>query len=250
MARHLRDTPAVTFYGPDLAHVHDAGFGFLARAAAPAVVARLRAAGIDGGLVVDLGCGSGIAARILIDAGYSVHGIDQSPDLIAIARERAPEATFECASLHDAELPPDAVAVTATGEILCYSGIDQRLLERVCGALAPGGMFLFDIATPGREDPEPRRSWHEGSDWLVCVEAWEDAGGVRLTRRIATFRRAGDAADAWTRSDEVHELELYEPEPLADALRAAGFASAEVVEESYAPETRIRGLVVLCARAP
>jgi methylase of polypeptide subunit release factors len=47
-------------YGPDLAHVHDAAFGGWVREAGPFVLARLREAGIEEGLVVDLGCGSGI----------------------------------------------------------------------------------------------------------------------------------------------------------------------------------------------
>jgi hypothetical protein len=34
----------VSFYGADLAHVHDVGFDFIARGAAPAIVERLRAA--------------------------------------------------------------------------------------------------------------------------------------------------------------------------------------------------------------
>ena len=47
-------------YGRDLAHVHDIGYGDFAREAAPGLLALLRAAGVDGGLVVDLRCGSGI----------------------------------------------------------------------------------------------------------------------------------------------------------------------------------------------
>ena len=50
------------FYGPDLARIHDAGFGDFARDAGDGIVAMLRDAGIRGGLVVDLGCGSGAQA--------------------------------------------------------------------------------------------------------------------------------------------------------------------------------------------
>lgn len=47
-------------YGADLAHVHDVAFGAWARDAAPFVLARLREAGIEDGLVV---CGSTSARR-------------------------------------------------------------------------------------------------------------------------------------------------------------------------------------------
>jgi hypothetical protein len=45
--------------GRETAYVHDAGFGGFAPGLAPALLRLLRHAGIHGGLVVDLGCGSG-----------------------------------------------------------------------------------------------------------------------------------------------------------------------------------------------
>jgi SAM-dependent methyltransferase len=77
-------------YAPDLAAIHDAGFGGFARDAAPGLLRRLRRAGIRDGLVVDIGCGSGIWARALTDAGYDVLGVDVSEAMLQIARRRAP----------------------------------------------------------------------------------------------------------------------------------------------------------------
>jgi SAM-dependent methyltransferase len=105
------------FYARDLAHVHDAGFGDFARGAAPGALRRLRLAGIADGLVVDLGCGSGIWPRILTDAGYDVLGIDYSEEMLALARRRAPAARFRRASAFDARLPR-CRAITALGEVL------------------------------------------------------------------------------------------------------------------------------------
>ena len=50
-------------YRDDLAYIHDAGFGGFARAAAPVLVETLRQAAIMNGLVIDLGCGSGILSH-------------------------------------------------------------------------------------------------------------------------------------------------------------------------------------------
>src|SRR5262249_29994188 len=140
-------------YAEDLAHIHDAGYGHVARAAAPVL---LDALGGTRGLVVDLGCGSGILAAALADAGLDVLGIDLSAEMLALARRRAPPARFQAGSLLSAELPP-CVAVTAVGECVNYlfdaSNSDKALLElfqRVHAALAPGGAFLFDAAGPGR----------------------------------------------------------------------------------------------------
>src|SRR5271169_3577488 len=93
-------------YRDDLAYIHDAGFGGVARAAAPVLLYALRHQRILGGLVVDLGCGSGLLARAVCDAGYDVLGIDISEAMAALARNRVPHGQFRVESLLTAQLPP------------------------------------------------------------------------------------------------------------------------------------------------
>jgi 2-polyprenyl-3-methyl-5-hydroxy-6-metoxy-1,4-benzoquinol methylase len=76
-------------YREDLAYIHDAGFGHIARAGAATLLKLLAARKITGGLIVDLGTGSGIAAEQFSAAGYGVLGIDLSAEMLAIARRRA-----------------------------------------------------------------------------------------------------------------------------------------------------------------
>jgi hypothetical protein len=59
----------VNAYRDDLAYIHDAGFDNLARHAAAVLLDSLQQRGIDRGLVIDLGCGSGILAQVLAAAG-------------------------------------------------------------------------------------------------------------------------------------------------------------------------------------
>jgi SAM-dependent methyltransferase len=209
-------------YGDDLAYIHDVGFGFFAKGAAPGLLAILRRCGIRNGLVVDLGCGSGIWARELVDHGYDVLGVDLSPSMIAIARRRVPEGRFEVGSLLRFQLPPCA-AVTSLGECVNYLFDKKnskkelaRLFSRVYGALRPGGVFVFDVA-------EPRRvggSYREGKDWATVVQVEKDPKADVLTRRITFFRQAGKL---YRRGQEVHRLQLYRAPELAEELRAIGF---------------------------
>src|SRR5207248_1113162 len=106
-------------YRDDLAYIHDAGFGGLARAAGPVLVEALRRRGFAGGLVVDLGCGSGIVSRAVAEAGYDVLGIDISPAMIALARERVSGGTFRVGSVISTEIPR-CIAVVAVGEVFNY----------------------------------------------------------------------------------------------------------------------------------
>src|SRR5690348_4398418 len=92
-------------YDTDLAYVHDTGFGDFARNSAPGVLKIISECGDASRLVVDLGCGSGIWARLLADAGYQVLGVDISAAMIEIARQRVPEATFQVGSFVDTQIP-------------------------------------------------------------------------------------------------------------------------------------------------
>jgi SAM-dependent methyltransferase len=121
----LPEAPAAGLsYGRDLAYVHDAAFGHLARGGARTLLRLLRRARVRDGLVVDLGAGTGITSRALNDAGYEVLGVELSPDMVELARRRAPAARFVRSSLLDAELPA-CVAVAAIGECLNYA-TDRR----------------------------------------------------------------------------------------------------------------------------
>ncbi len=228
-------------YGRDLAHIHDVGHGDFARDAAPGVLGLMRRAGIHEGLVIDLGCGSGIWAAALVDAGYDVVGVDQSAALLEIARRRVPGARFVQASLFDVELAPCSV-VTSLNESCSYS-FDRRagrqalalVMRRIAAALRPGGLFVFDVLTAGSEPAGGRRTWSEGSDWVICLDAREDAEAGTLTRAITVFRPEDGH---YRRSDERHRLWLHtRGDALAD-LDAAGLRARTLT--GYGRRVRFR----------
>jgi len=212
----------VPAYGEDLAYIHDAGHTGYALGAAPELLRILRRHGVSGGLVTDLGCGSGRWARELNRAGFEVFGVDRSPALVRMARRIAPQSRFVVGSLWKVALPASD-AVTSIGECLNYApaGTPERMFRRVYRALRPGGVFLFDVAGPSRFLADgPRKYWTEGRDWAVLVETGSDRNRNTLTRRIVSFRRIGSR---YRRSEEVHRLRLYRPEALLESLRQAGF---------------------------
>jgi SAM-dependent methyltransferase len=214
-------------YREDLSWIHDLGFGDLARNAAELLLRTLAEDGVGEGLVVDLGCGTGILAEAVSNAGYDVLGIDLSPVMIDMARRRVPEGRFVCESLLTAELPP-CIAVAAVGECFNYrfdesTSRDQlrALFGRISEALAPGGTLLFDAAAPGRVAGDaPLKTHVDGGDWALLMNAEEDREARRVTRCITSFRRVGEL---FRRDDECHELDLLPADELLADLEAAGF---------------------------
>ena len=237
-------------YENDLAYIHDVGFGGFAKNSAPGLLMMLRQNGITDGLVVDLGCGSGLWARELSKAHYDVLGIDISPAMIEMARNRVPDGEFRQASLLKAELPR-CVAVTSLGECLSYLFDEsnsarelRRLFRRIYDALVPGGVFIFDIAEPGR-GRGPGQKHFEGPDWAVLMEVDEDTRTNRLTRGITLFRKIGEL---YRRDQEVHRLQLYKRSDVSKELRRVGFRVRTL--HAYGDQAMIKGCVGFIARKP
>ncbi|MFQ5677278.1 MAG: class I SAM-dependent DNA methyltransferase [bacterium] len=214
-------------YEEDLAYIHDVGFSDFARNAAPGLLGILRQNGIKDGLVVDLGCGSGIWAGELLRAGYEVLGIDFSAAMLKIARRRAPAGKFKRASFVSVELPP-CHAVTSLGECLNYL-FDKRnsrhelarLFRKIYAALAPDGLFIFDLLEPGYvEGPVPQTRFMEGREWVTIVQIEKTNDPMQVRRHITAFRRIGNT---YRNSEEIHSLKLYKRSQVGIGLRNAGF---------------------------
>jgi SAM-dependent methyltransferase len=235
--REAGGTPA-PLYGSDLAFVHHAGFSEFAESASIGVIETLWRHGIRGGLIVDVGCGSGVLARELTHAGFDVLGFDASPSMIELARVTAPAAQFAIAPFAEASLP-DSSAVVAIGEVLNYGTLED-VRRFVASVRAP--LLLFDIA---ERDSYPPHDEHRtgGDDWTVI--AIKDSDGSRLTRRVLTFREIDGEV---RRSEEVHELSLYDRAEMLALLRDAGFRVR--VRRSYGSRRLPKGHAVYeCVRA-
>jgi len=208
-------------YLTDLAYIHDRGFGDLANGVAPELLRILRRHGLRRARIVEAGCGSGVLAKHLSDAGHAVLGIDASPAMIRLARRHAPRARFRVGSLTTAPIPR-CDAVIAVGEVITYlpsRRAVERFITRVARALRPGGLFLFDFieSAEGRTYPPKSRG---GDDWAIVVRADASGDGRVLTRTITTFRKIGAT---YRRSRETHRIRVHSRETIAAALAAAGF---------------------------
>jgi SAM-dependent methyltransferase len=221
-------------YSEDLAYIHHEGFSTSIRQATPYLLRLLnkarRNASYSKGekpLVVDLGCGSGVWARELVQAGYDVVAVDISDAMIRLARKNVSGARFVQGSFLDTEFP-QCDAVTALGEVVNYA-FDARVkgpellrfFRRVYAALRPGGVFVLDVAGPGRAGPRGRREGGSvGPDWAIFFRVDEDRSNQKLTRTITSFRSAGKL---YRRTNEIHEQRLYRPVAITRHLQKAGF---------------------------
>ncbi|GAA3394091.1 class I SAM-dependent methyltransferase [Cryptosporangium minutisporangium] len=100
-------------------------------------------------LVADVGCGPGLRTAFLHDLGLSTIGIDLSPQMITVARQRHPELSFEVGSMLD--LPLDTASVHGLAAMYSLIHIpDEHLpvaIAEFARVLVPGGHALVIFQT-------------------------------------------------------------------------------------------------------
>jgi trans-aconitate methyltransferase len=106
---------------------------------------RFRAALPSDRSVLDLGCGAGEPlARYLIEQGHRVTGIDSSPALIEIARQRFPNARWLAADMRTVSLAERFGGLLAWDSFFHLTPDDQRAMFPLFAAhAAPGAALMF-----------------------------------------------------------------------------------------------------------
>jgi len=105
----------------------------------------------DGGSVLDIGCGMGEPiARHLIARGFAVTGIDSSPSLIAMARERFPQQTWMAADMRALSLDRVFDGLIAWDSFFHLTPDDQRAMFPVFRDHAAPRAALMFTSGPAR----------------------------------------------------------------------------------------------------
>jgi SAM-dependent methyltransferase len=239
---------SVPFYRQDLALVHHLGFGFHADLAAPGILSLLEPIRERGGVVVELGCGSGLLTRYLVDAGHRVIATDASPAMLALARETAPGVD----RFAELVLPDDPIpacdAVVSVGHPFSYLP-DEESIDRAfvsaAEALQPGGVLAVDICDLewGAVRRDAATTGRVGEDWAIITETSVPTP-ARFVRQMAVFVRNQDGT--WRRDDERHDNVLIDTSRLP-ALLAEHHVDATVTT-SLGAETLPVGLRAVIGR--
>jgi tRNA (cmo5U34)-methyltransferase len=116
-------------------------------------------ADIEARRILDLGSGTGITARSVLDRhpGAVLVGVDGSDGMLTHARSLVPDATFVVQQLED-PLPdgPFDLVVSAFAVHHLDAHGKAALFERVAASLAPGGRFvLCDVVVPTAPVDQP-----------------------------------------------------------------------------------------------
>jgi SAM-dependent methyltransferase len=237
------------YYRAALARIHHEGFGFHADACAPGILALLEPVAARDGLVVEVGCGTGLLTRHLVQAGHRVIATDASPAMLDIAKSYAPGALEHRLIVLPDDPLPEADAVVSTGHALSYLPTREQVgaaLVTCARALRPGGVLaldLEDLTTRDAQMARPSVGW-VGDDWALVMERVSDAPD-HYARVQTIFEREDDGR--YRREVERHDNVLIDVAGVVPPLLAAEGLDVEI-RPSFGTETNMEGLLVVVAR--
>ena len=178
----------------------------------------------------------------LLEAGFAVEGYDNSPQMLAVCRERCAERGFDPV-LFKADMTSFTAAnsyaavIVPTGSITLLCGRDalSSVLAGFRECLESGGRLLIDVPAPELlSGAEPMRTWSEGSSvWtLQTMHIEYDAAKNQTTRWLRYEKWTHGALQATEL--QLFRLQHWSISEFTDLLRQAGFVDT-AVSADYTP---------------
>ncbi len=181
--------------------------------------------------ILDLCCGAGQLAQLLTERGYRVTGVDGSEGMLRYARENAPNSEFILADARDFNAGTGfAVAFSTFDSLNHIMHLDEltTVFHNVYAALAPGGVFVFDLNM--KDGFTTRWLGSYGmveDDYAFVVRTRYDEVERLGTFDIAMFFRQEDRENVWLRTDLLFTQRDYSEDEIRSALKSAGFTGVE-----------------------
>jgi SAM-dependent methyltransferase len=118
----------------------------------PLFEAVLGAAGVgEGTRLLDVGCGSGLALQLAAERGAVPSGIDISPGLLGVARERLPDADLREGDMEALPFEDTAFDAVVGVNAFQFAGDPRRALAEAARVVRPGGRVVASLfAAPER----------------------------------------------------------------------------------------------------
>jgi ubiquinone/menaquinone biosynthesis C-methylase UbiE len=136
IARRPRGARARQVYGADDAH------DFARRAILDAL--RLE----PGDRLLDIGCGGGLLLRDAMATGADVAGLDHSPDMVDLAKERAPGATVVLGDARHLPFADDSFTAVSMSVVFFFLDDPIGVLQECRRVLRPSGRLAVYTTAP------------------------------------------------------------------------------------------------------
>lgn len=193
------------------------------------LIGLLKEYGIDSGIIADLGCGTGSMTELLADAGYDMIGIDNSIDMLEIAREKMMDSEqqilYLLQDMREFELYGTVHAIVSVCDSMNYI-LEKEDLVKVFrlanNYLEPRGYFIFDMNTQYKYRTQlgDRTIAEDREDMSFIWDNFYDEETKINEYSLSIFVQEED--DLYRKYEEVHYQRAYSLEEVKEAIKEAG----------------------------
>lgn len=200
---------------------------------------------VDGGLLLDLACGTGRLSCEMAKLGYEVIGVDISGEMLSVAQNNAAEQgadiLFLCQPMQSLDLFGTVRGTVCTLDSINHLTDPADVKKTFAGVslfTEPDGLFVFDVNTPYKHrEILANNTFVYDADEVYCV--WQntlDPATDTVTIDLDIFEQDEDGA--YYRTQESFCERAYTREDLTNWLEEAGFDNIKIYEELTVDEPK------------
>ncbi len=218
------------------------------------VTDQLRHYGIEDGLMLELGCGTGTLTEMFAEKGFDMIGVDNSEEMLAEAVEKRDQSGSQILYLNqdmrEFELYGTVCAVVSLCDTMNYlTGYDD--LVTVCrlvnNYLDPSGIFMFDLKTDHYYKKIGCQSFSDANEEVSYI--WDN--GYDEESHINSYALTlfvQDEDNLYERFDEYHEQRAFSLEEVRRAIEESGMIFIDAIDKNGAPAGQDTDRVYIIAR--
>ena len=183
---------------------------------------------IAGGLMLELGCGTGRMMKIMKDAGFDMIGVDNSTWMLDLAREKYSEdedMLFLLQDMREFELYGTVGSIISVCDSVNYITEPSELrtvFSLVNNYLDPGGIFVFDFNTEHKyrdEIGETVVAEDRDDVSFIWYNEYDEEEHINYIDLSLFIREEGDMFRKYT---EEHVQRGYTTEEIKDLIEQSG----------------------------
>lgn len=215
----------------------------------------LRSYGVEDGLVLDLGCGTGTLTELLDEAGYDMIGVDNADDMLNIAMEKRAESgrniLYLLQDMREFELYGTVGAIVSICDSMNYITDRDDLVQVLRLAnnyLDPEGVFIFDMKTEHyyRDVTGDTTIAEDREDKAFIWDNYYDEETHINEYAMSIFLREGEE-ELFRRYQEFHYQRAYSLDEIKSCIEEAGmvFETAFEAFTDKAPGKRTERMYIV-----
>ena len=195
--------------------------------------------GVDRGLLLDLGCGTGTLSFLLEQKGFDIIGVDASEDMLSVANEKKYEddssALFLCQKAEELDLFGTIQCAVSTLDT--FNHIDsiekiEKAISLVSLFMDMNGIFIFDMNTPYKhKEILGNNTFVYDMDEVYCV--WQNSydENAEKTDIDLDFFIKNEDDDYFERYSESFSEYVYDINEIISIIKKCGFTLLDTTDD-------------------